>query len=57
MKVRIMAIKTFQPRTPSLRHTRLLDYSELSDVAPLKSKTKGKHSTGGRNNRGRITSH
>jgi large subunit ribosomal protein L2 len=50
-----MPIKSFKPRTPTLRHTRLVDYSELSTDAPLKSKTKGKKSTGGRNNRGRIT--
>ncbi len=52
-----MTIKSFRPITPSLRHTRLLDYSELSNVEPLKAKTKGKHSTGGRNNRGRTTAH
>ena len=50
-----MPIKSFQPRTPSLRHTRLVDYSELSKEKPLKSKTKGKKQTGGRNNRGRVT--
>jgi large subunit ribosomal protein L2 len=32
------------------------DYSELSDVAPEKSLTVGKRATGGRNNRGRVTS-
>jgi large subunit ribosomal protein L2 len=52
-----MAIKKFKPRTPSLRHTRLVDYSELSKTEPLKSKVKGKKSTGGRNNRGRTTAH
>ncbi|MCC7508667.1 MAG: 50S ribosomal protein L2 [Planctomycetes bacterium] len=50
-----MAIKSFKPRTASLRHTRLVDYTELSGSAPLKSKTKGKKATGGRNNRGRQT--
>ncbi|MCZ7606038.1 MAG: 50S ribosomal protein L2 [Planctomycetota bacterium] len=50
-----MPIKSFQPRTPSLRHTRIVDYSELDKVEPLKGKTKGKRGTGGRNNRGRIT--
>lgn len=50
-----MPIKSFRPRTPTLRHTRLVDYGELSKTEPLKSKTKGKKSTGGRNNRGRIT--
>lgn len=32
------------------------DYSELSDVAPEKSLTGGKRATGGRNNKGRVTS-
>ncbi|MDC1141457.1 50S ribosomal protein L2 [Planctomycetota bacterium] len=50
-----MAIKKFKPRTPSLAHTKIVDYSELSKEKPLKDKTKGKKSTGGRNNRGRIT--
>jgi large subunit ribosomal protein L2 len=52
-----MPIKKFRPRTPSLRHTRLVDYTELSGTEPLKSKVKGKKSTGGRNNRGRTTAH
>jgi large subunit ribosomal protein L2 len=52
-----MAIKKFKPRTASLRHTRLVDYSELTKAEPLKSKVKGKKSTGGRNNRGRTTAH
>jgi len=50
-----MAIKKYNPTTPSLRHTKTVDYSGLSKAAPLKSRTKGKRSTGGRNNRGRIT--
>lgn len=50
-----MALKTFNPLTPTLRHAALLDYSELSKVRPEKSLTAGKKSTGGRNNRGRIT--
>jgi large subunit ribosomal protein L2 len=52
-----MAIKSFRPRTPSLRHTRLVDYVELTKNTdgPLRSKTTGKHRTGGRNNRGRTT--
>jgi len=50
-----MAIKTFNPTTPSLRHMAVLDTSVLSDAAPVKGLTKGIKSTGGRNNQGRIT--
>ncbi|MCF6227796.1 MAG: 50S ribosomal protein L2 [Planctomycetes bacterium] len=52
-----MAIKKFKPTTPSLAHTRIVDYGELSREKPLKDKTRGKKSTGGRNNRGRITAY
>jgi len=51
-----MPIKSFRPMTPSLRHTRLVDYSGLSDSGPLKSRTRGKKGSGGRNNNGRTTS-
>ncbi|MCC6464343.1 MAG: 50S ribosomal protein L2 [Planctomycetes bacterium] len=52
-----MGIKSFRPTTPSMRHTRLLDYAELAgEVAPLKSRIRGKKSSGGRNNNGRTTS-
>ena len=50
-----MPIKTFRPITKSLRGTSVLDYSELTRSTPEKSLTKGKKSTGGRNNVGRIT--
>ena len=50
-----MAIKSFNPTTPSLRHMSIVDRSALSNVAPEKSLTRGKKSTGGRNNAGRIT--
>ncbi len=50
-----MAIKSFNPTTPSRRHMAVVDNSNLSQVAPLKSLTKGKSATGGRNNDGRIT--
>lgn len=50
-----MALKTFNPLTPSLRHMTNLDYSELTTSTPEKSLTFGKRSTGGRNNHGRIT--
>ena len=51
-----MALKSFNPVTPSLRGTVLVDRSELWKGKPVKALTVGKHSTGGRNNHGRITS-
>jgi large subunit ribosomal protein L2 len=51
-----MALKHFNPVTPSLRGTIQVDRSELWKGKPLKALTVGKHSTGGRNNAGRITS-
>ncbi|MBE6385140.1 MAG: 50S ribosomal protein L2 [Lentisphaerae bacterium] len=50
-----MAIKTFNPTTPSRRHMTVLDKSGLSKKGPEKSLTRGISSTGGRNNQGRIT--
>ena len=51
-----MAIKSFNPVTPSLRGTVLVDRAELHKGKPLKQLTEGQHSKGGRNNSGRITS-
>jgi large subunit ribosomal protein L2 len=51
-----MALKQFNPVTPSLRGTILIDRSELWKGKPVKGLTEGKHSTGGRNNHGHITS-
>ena len=50
-----MAIKSYNPTTPSRRHMTVIDNANLSKVAPEKSLLKGKKSTGGRNNQGRIT--
>ena len=50
-----MAIKSYNPTTPSRRHMTVLDKSGLTDKAPEKSLTRGLRSTGGRNNQGRIT--
>lgn len=51
-----MAVKTFNPTTPSRRGMATLDYqSEITAVKPEKSLVKGKKNTGGRNNLGRIT--
>lgn len=50
-----MALKTFNPITPSLRQLVIVDRSELYKGKPVKTLTEGKHSSGGRNNHGRIT--
>ena len=51
-----MALKTFKSYTKSTRGTVLVDREKLWKGKPLKSLTAGTHSTGGRNNLGRITS-
>jgi len=50
-----MALKNFNPVTPSLRGTVLVDRSELWKGKPVKGLTVGKHSAGGRNNHGHTT--
>jgi large subunit ribosomal protein L2 len=50
-----MALKKFNPITPGLRHTVLVDRSELWKGKPVKALTEGLKKTGGRNNTGRIT--
>ena len=51
-----MALKTYNPTTPSQRNLVTVDRSTLYKGAPVKTLTEGQHSTGGRNNNGRITS-
>jgi large subunit ribosomal protein L2 len=51
-----MALKHFNPVTPSLRGTVLIDRSDLYKGGPVKGLTEGKNHSGGRNNHGRITS-
>jgi large subunit ribosomal protein L2 len=51
-----MALKQFNPVTPSLRGTVLIDRSELHKGKPVKGLTEGKSHSGGRNNHGRTTS-
>ncbi|HKM65482.1 MAG TPA: 50S ribosomal protein L2 [Acidisphaera sp.] len=51
-----MALKQYNPVTPSLRGTILIDRSDLHKGKPVKGLTEGKHSSGGRNNHGHITS-
>ncbi|WP_038036382.1 50S ribosomal protein L2 [Thermopetrobacter sp. TC1] len=50
-----MALKTYKPVTNGMRGLVLVDRSELYRGKPVKQLTEGKHSTGGRNNYGRIT--
>src|SRR6218665_3188494 len=50
-----MALKTFNPVTPSLRQLVIVDRSGLHKGKPVKSLTEGLSSKGGRNNQGRIT--
>lgn len=50
-----MALKTFRPASPGLRHLVLVDRSQLWRGAPVKMLVEGKSKSGGRNNTGRIT--
>ncbi|MDE1996923.1 MAG: 50S ribosomal protein L2, partial [Rhizobiaceae bacterium] len=50
-----MALKTFNPTTPSQRQLVIVDRSSLYKGKPVKSLTEGLTSKGGRNNTGRIT--
>ena len=51
-----MALKTYNPTTPSQRQLVIVDRSGLHKGPPVKALTEGQISTGGRNNNGRITS-
>jgi large subunit ribosomal protein L2 len=50
-----MALKTYNPTTPSQRQLVLVDRAGLYKGKPLKELTEGRNSTGGRNSNGRIT--
>ena len=50
-----MAIKTFNPTTPSRRNMTVIDYSGLSKVKPEKSLLETLKKNSGRNSYGRIT--
>ena len=50
-----MALRSFNPVTPSLRGTILVRRDDLWKGKPVKQLTEGKHSSGGRNNHGRTT--
>ena len=51
-----MALKHFNPNTPSQRQLVIVDRSGLYKGKPVKSLTQGLSKTGGRNNKGRMTS-
>ena len=51
-----MALKTYNPVTPNLRHLVVVDRSGLHKGGPVKELTEGLNGTGGRNNHGRVTS-
>jgi len=50
-----MATKKIKPNTPGQRHRTAPVFDEVTTDKPNKSLTKGKHQSGGRNNRGRMT--
>jgi large subunit ribosomal protein L2 len=50
-----MALKTYNPTTPSQRQLVLVDRAGLYKGKPLKELTEGQNANGGRNNNGRIT--
>jgi large subunit ribosomal protein L2 len=50
-----MALKAFNPVTPSQRQLVIVDRTGLHRGPPVKALTEGKHSSGGRNNNGRTT--
>jgi len=50
-----MPVKTFRPLTPSLRYTKLADFSDITKTKPEKSLVVTRKKTGGRNSYGRVT--
>src|SRR6185436_3660136 len=52
-----MALKTYKPNTNGQRQLVLIDRTGLWKGRPVKTLTEGKHSSGGRNNHGHITSY
>ena len=50
-----MALKTYNPTTPSRRSLVIVDRKGLYKGKPVKKLTKGINKSGGRNNKGRIT--
>ena len=50
-----MALKYYKPTTASRRNMTVVDFKEITRAEPEKSLIRGKKSTGGRNNQGRMT--
>ena len=51
-----MALKNYNPTSPARRGLILVDRSALYKGKPVKALTEGKRKTGGRNNKGHVTS-
>src|SRR6476661_3960590 len=51
-----MALKTYNPTSPARRGLVLVDRSSLYKGKPVKALTEGKRKSGGRNNKGHVTS-
>ena len=51
-----MGVKKFKPVTPTMRFKAISDFSEITKYKPEKSLVASIKKTGGRNNRGRVTS-
>ena len=51
-----MALKNYKPTSPARRGLILVDKTSLWKGKPVKSLTEGKRKTGGRNNKGHVTS-
>src|SRR3982751_4270436 len=51
-----MALKNYNPTSPGVRGLILIDRSGLYKGRPVKALTEGKSKTGGRNNKGHVTS-
>ena len=51
-----MALKAYKPTSPARRGLILVDKSSLWKGKPVKALTEGKRKTGGRNNKGHVTS-
>src|SRR6195952_5498631 len=51
-----MGLKNYNPTTPARRGLVLVDKSSLWKGKPVKALVEGKHKTGGRNNKGHVTS-
>jgi ribosomal protein L2 len=51
-----MALKHYNPTSPARRGLILVDRSALYKGKPVKALTEGKRKTGGRNNKGHVTS-